>query len=334
MTTSTPETDDALDPAGSGDGAGGFLKRLILALLKIGLALLILAGLAIGAWLIFRELDRSFDAVIVRIERNTRRIEESDTEIDALQEQNFARQVQAADLEAALAAREQEIVDLEEGLSADLDRQAQKLAEVEELTAALIVETDTLGQETAALGAGLLALQEDLNTNGQQIDQLGGTVDGLAAGLAALDNRSTEVQSQVDDLAAEDLAGWRRAVALFRVWEMIGRARLRLVEGNAGLAAADVELALAAVDDLLAGDLSAGNSAAGDSAAVTTGQGEDEPDPLAGDLAALRERLVLAATNLPDQPIAAGRDLETAWEALDAILAQTLTGAEEVTDEG
>jgi uncharacterized protein YoxC len=315
MTTSTPETDDTLDPTGPGDGAGGFLKRLILALLKVGLALLILAGLAIGAWLIFRELDRSFDAVIVRIERNTRRIEESDTEIDALQEQNFARQVQAADLEAALAAREQEIVDLEEGLSADLDRQAQKLAEVEELTAALIVETDTLGQETAALGAGLLALQEDLNTNGQQIDQLGGTVDGLAAGLAALDNRSTEVQSQVDDLAAEDLAGWRRAVALFRVWEMIGQA--------------GVELALSAVDDLLAGDL-----AAGDSAAVTTGQGEDEPDPLAGDLAALRERLVLAATNLPDQPIAAGRDLETAWEALDAILAQTLTGAEEVTDEG
>ena len=316
MTSSMPETDDALDPAGSGGGAWGFLKRLILALLKVGLALLILAGLAVGAWFILRELDRSFDSVVVRIERNTRRIEESEAEISALEEQNFARQVQAAELEAALADREREIADLEGGLSADLDRQAQMLAEVEEQAANLAAEADTLGQETAALSAGLLALQEDLNANGQQIDQLGGDVDGLTAELAALDDRSVELQSQVDDLAAEDLAGWRRAIALFRVWETIGRARLRLVEGNAGLAAADVDLALAAIDDLLAGYL----------AEVTSGQGAEEPGPLAEDLTALRERLVLAAANLPDEPLAAGRDLETAWENLDAIISDALTG--------
>jgi uncharacterized protein YoxC len=319
MTTSMPETNDASDPAGS----GGFLKRLLLAMLKVGLALLILAGLAIGAWLIFLELDRSFDAVIVRIERNTRRIEEGEAEIGVLEEQNYARQVQVADLEAALADREQEIADLEKGLSADLDHQAEMLAEVEKLTAALTAETDSLGQETAALSAGLMALQEDLNANGQQIDQLGGAVDGFSTELAALDSRSAEVQNQadelqgqLDELAAEDLAGWRRAIALFRVWEMIGRARLRLVEGNAGLAATDLELALVAVDDLLAGD----------SAAAPSDQGLDEPGPLALDLVTLRERLVLTAANLPDQPIAAGRDLETAWEALAAIISDALTG--------
>ena len=123
MTNSTPETDDALDSTSSG-GAGDFLKRLILALLKVSLVLLILVGLAIGAWLIFLELDRSFDSVIVRIERNTRRIEESETGISALEEQNFAQRVQVADLEAALAAREQEIANLEEGLSSDLDQLA------------------------------------------------------------------------------------------------------------------------------------------------------------------------------------------------------------------
>ena len=114
------------------------------------------------------------------------------------------------------------------------------------------------------------------------------------------------------------MAGWRRAIALFRIWEMIGRARLRLVDDNAGLAAADVELALAAVDDLLARDL----------AVTATAQDEVEPAPLAEDLSTLRERLVLAGANLPDQPIAAGRDLETAWETLDAIITNVVANGE------
>jgi hypothetical protein len=83
---------------------------------------------------------------------------------------------------------------------------------------------------------------------------------------------------------------------------MIGRARLRLLESNFGLAAADIDLAIAAIDDLLGGDV-------------------DEP---ADDLTAVRERLVLAAASLPDQPLVTGRDLETAWEALDEIVARAV----------
>ncbi|MFN2223146.1 MAG: hypothetical protein ACK2UH_11370, partial [Candidatus Promineifilaceae bacterium] len=64
--------------------------------------------------------------------------------------------------------------------------------------------------------------------------------------------------------------------------------------------------AIAAVDDLLAVDT-------------------DQP---AEDLVAVRERLLLATTSLPDQPLVAGRDLETAWEALDAIMAGAVGNGE------
>ena len=101
---------------------------------------------------------------------------------------------------------------------------------------------------------------------------------------------------------AEELAGWRRAVALFRAWEMIGRARLRLLENNLGLAATDIELAIVALDDLIEGE-------------------SDQPSE---DLIPIRERLVLAGVSLPDQPAATARDLETAWEALDAIVAEAV----------
>jgi chromosome segregation ATPase len=317
MTTRASESDGTPEPAG--DGESGFLQRLFLALLKVGLALLILAGLAIGAWFIIRELDRSFDSVIVRTERNTRRIEETEAEINTLQEQNYARGVQIAALEAALAERESEIAALQEELDAGLDRQSALLAEVEGETVTLAGQAEALSGETALLGAGLVALQDDLNANGLQIDQLGGTVDGLSLTLSALDSRAAGIQDQVDELAVEDLAGWRRAVNLFRIWQMIGRARLRLVESNMGLAAADIELALAAIDELPANELLAADAETNGPAATNEG------------LFTVRERLQLAASNLPDQPQVAGRDLETAWETLDIIIASALV---EPTPEG
>jgi chromosome segregation ATPase len=316
MSTDLPEneatvaTNSAPDPGSSdrnkSSSAGGFLKRLFLAFVKIALALLFIAVLAFGAWLLYIEINRSFDSVITRIERNTRRIEEKEAEIDTLEEQNYAQQLQVAELEATLATREAEINALEGELSANLDQQGERLTNLETDAAMLTGRADALDGEAAILGAGLVALQEDLNNNGQQIDQLGGAVDGLSDALAALDGRTAELQGQVAQLASEDLAGWRQAVGLFRAWEMIGRARLRLLEGNAGLAAADIELAVTAIDDLLTA----------------------EPEQSADDLVAIRERLLLASTSLPDEPLVAGRDLETAWEALDAVMAVAIGSGE------
>ncbi len=315
MTTDLPENDAIVaaddDPVMTGpdpdrSGGGDFLKRLLLAFVKVALGLAIIAGIAFGAWLLFVEINRSFDSVITRIERNTRRIEETETEIDALQEQNYARGVQVTKLEAVVATREAEITTLEEELGASMDQQGARIAGVEDEAAALTGRADALNSETANLSAGLVALQEDLNNNGQQIDQLGGAVDGLSEALATLDNRAAELQNQVEQLASEDLAGWRRVVALFRAWEMIGRARLRLLENDYGLATVDIELAIAAIDDLMEAD---------------SGQPAE-------DLVAIRERLLLATTSLPDQPLVAGRDLETAWEALDAIVAEAVGNGE------
>jgi len=289
----------SIDPAGSG---GNFLKRLFLAFIKVIVALLIIAGLAFGAWLIVRELDRSFDAVIGRVDRNTRRIEETEATIDSLEEQNFAAELQITKLETAVATREQEIATLAEELGASLDQQGRALAEIETEAQTLAGRADDLDDEAALLTTGLAALQNDLNANSQQIDQVGGTVDGLLADLAELDSRAADLQSQVDDLAAEELAGWRRAVGLFRAWEMIGRARLRLLENNLGLAATDIELAIAAIDDLAEGD----------------------SDQLPEDLVAIRERLLLASISLPEEPAVTARDLETAWEALDALVANAV----------
>ena len=55
----------------------------------------------------------------------------------------------------------------------------------------------------------------------------------------------------------------------------------------------------------------------------------EETGDLAESLGLVQTRLDLAATALPDDPEAAARDLNTAWEALDAVLTTLL---EEVSE--
>ena len=62
----------------------GFLKRLLLAFIKLTIFFIVLAVLAVGGWLIYQEIDRSFGSVTQRMEINARRIEESNQLIDTL----------------------------------------------------------------------------------------------------------------------------------------------------------------------------------------------------------------------------------------------------------
>ena len=118
-----------------------------------------------------------------------------------------------------------------------------------------------------------------------------------------------QVDLQSDDLTAfgetlttADLVALRQTIYLFRVWEMVARARLRLLENNAGLAGADVARSQEAVAALIA----AGDFADADG------------------LAQLAQRLDLAAAGLPNSPAAAAADLELAWESIDQLLAALL----------
>lgn len=296
--TEPDETNQSTSPSSSG-GFFGFLKRLLLAALKVGLVLLILAGLAYGAWLIFRELDRSFASVVTRMNRNTSRIEVVEADLASALDQNAVQQGRIESLQNDLATREAQINELDQEMGAELERQGEQLTGLDGDTGDLIAQTGVISGEVSSLGAGLLVLQEDINANSQQVDELGGSVDGLLVAQTELETAATTMQAELDRLANEELAGWRRVVRLFRVWELVSRARLRLVEDNAGLALADLEAAMAAADELAAGE------AGGPEAEI---------------LDLVRARLVLAADNLPDQPAVAARDLESAWEALDELI--------------
>lgn len=305
-----PQTDNESTQPGFFTRLGGFLKRLLLAFLKLGLAFIVLVALAGVAWLIYQEIDRSFDSVTTRMDANTGRIEGAESDIETLlaaneigEEQVKALQTAVATQDATIATQEATIATLESDLAAGQEQQDEVLAMLEERVPALVASTDAISSSVTFLNDGLVSLQGDTTANVSDIDALGGEVDALEIDLIALNGQVEAVQVELSDYSAEEFTRMRQALALFRMWEMVSRARLRLIEQNAGQAADDIDTALASIGRQLAADPEA----------------EESTSP---GLEQVQQRLTLAAANLPDDQPAAARDLETAWELLDASLAE------------
>lgn len=266
------------------------LKTIIRLLLTIFL-LVALAGLAqYGLAQINSRFDDQLDTSIDAVNQ---RIDLLFSDVEGLMETDRQHREQLAELSSEQGAREE---DLEE-MSSTLARQEEVLAGLETQTAELMTSGETISQSLAILEGGLVALQGDLNANGIRIDEIGGQIDGLRAEAAALNSQLGDLTVELTEPDAE-VQNLQDVLRLFRLWELIARARLRLTEDNAGLAIVDLESALEALG---------------------TTSPEEAPS-----MADVENRLTLALSSLPDDPEAAGRDLDAAWEILDGLLAEAL----------
>lgn len=298
-----PQTDYEPTQSGFFPRLGGFLKRLLLAFLKLGLVFIALVVIVGTAWFIYREINRSFDSVTTRMDISTGRIELAESDIDALLVDSDIQQEQLATLQTAVAAQDEQLASLESDLVAGQEQQEEALATLEERLIVLIASTDTISSNLSILNEGLVSLQRDTTTNVSDIDALGGDVDALQVDLTGLNGQVEAVQAELSDYSADEFNRMRQALALFRIWEVVSRARLRLIEQNVGLAAADIAASLASIDRML----------------ETLSEEEEATTAV---LEQVQQRLTLAAANLPDDPVTAARDLETAWELIDTALAE------------
>lgn len=280
---------------------GRRIRRSILWILSTALitfALIVVIGAIIwGAFLGYEELRRSFGAIAARNTINEQKIDLLRSDVDNLMADSRrvnSLQSEVSDLEARLAQL-QEIL-------ADLRRQQEMLAALEEDTAMALNASEAVAQDTAALSTALSALQGDISNSSQSIDELGGEVDQLRSEVSSLASGLTELQAAAAARAEDELTGTRQVLTLFRAWELISRARLRLLEDNFGLARADTEQALRTMDRLLA----------------------DAPEEEVEAWQRIQTRLELAFATLPGDPAMAAGDLESAWDALDQVLTAML----------
>lgn len=291
-----------------------FLGRFLWAFVKVVMVLLLLVALGFGGYVGVRELSQSLVKLSADSYETAARVDLLRSDVNALMENETAGRRQSNTLQNDLTALDGRVAALERELEADLAQQAEQLAVLEGRVDEAIAAGEAISENVTLLNDGIGALQSDIVGYGSDLDALGGEVDSLQSEILGLETQTETIETSLADplAATEDVAELREILILFRVWELVARARLRLVEENPGLALADVQAAQMAL------------------AAVT----ESASEEMAATLEPVQQRLDLAADGLPDDPVTAARDLESAWEALDALLGEMLGLPEAAVEEG
>lgn len=294
----------------------GFFRRFFGLLIRSLFLSLLLLGLGIGGIYLFNEAVRSSNNLSASLNAFESRVNLLRSDVDGL----VARDREQGQVLAQLRSDSSQMEAQLSSLTQDLNSQSEALAALE---AALTTAVSTNETAVATLQEGLVALQTDLNTNSGSIDALGGEIDTLQGQINSLRQGNEQfatavnedvvaVEALVDEAVAlvtsnsQEMVQLQRSLRLFHVWELITRTRLQLVEGNVGLAQTDLNQALAVTAQLIAvSEL-------------------EEDEALAAGLTAVQTRLELALENLATSPQLAARDLETAWDLLDELLAERL----------
>jgi phosphoglycerate-specific signal transduction histidine kinase len=284
-------------------------------LVKVVLVLAVIAALGFGGYLGIRELGNAYLDLSAESVETAARVELLRSDVNTLMENDTSGRRESNAFQNDLTALDGRVSVVEREMTADLERQTAQLAVLEARLDEMVEAGVVISENVALLNGGIAALQTDIVGFGSDLDSLGGEVDGLQSEVAGLDGETVALQASLEDplAATEDVAELRQILVLFRVWELVARARLRLVEGNPGLALADVQTAQGALSAVI----------------------EASSEEMAAVLTPVQQRLDLAAASLPNDPITAARDLETAWEALDGLLSELLgLPVVEVEEEG
>lgn len=284
---------------GCGSRAVWVAKAVFTFLLVVG----VLVAIVWGSYTIYEmvqgEVNRSSSSVSTRFEAQDSRIDILRQEVNALVAANPGQEDKLAQLQQSLTAVNTQL----STLNTDLAQQNNVLATLEASMATTLSNDDAAANSIVVLNDSLAALQSDFNSASTRLDKFGGEVDGLTGEVALLDETAVTAQEQAlkSETAVDDMA---QTLMLFRAWELISRARLRLLENNTGLAQADIEDADTMLRVLI----------------LTLPEASDQ----IATYQRVQTRLALATDNLALDPAIASADLETAWDVLDKILAARL----------
>lgn len=284
-----------------GRAIGWFFKSL----LRLVVFVILIAILVAGAWIGYQELNRSFASVRQGAEINEDRIELLRSDMQAVMETLPEHDAQLRDVDSSLGAVDtrldgvdERLIGVEDRLADDLAHQAEVLTALETEINNLIADSESIHEHMATMDGDLATVQDGLMTTGTAIADLEGDIAGVESSLA---EEAARLEGEIVDPAGQ-LADMQQLLILFRSWELVSRARLHLIQGNGGLAIADLSVAVDTLDVLVAGNDS----------------------PTADRLLVARQRMLLAIDSLPDDPVTASRDLESAWEAIDGVLGSLL----------
>lgn len=211
--------------------------------------LFLTTALAWGGYLAVAELQRSMTSLATRIDAAESRINLLRSDVNTLVEGNpdSVQQSEITNLQQQVTNLENRVATWQTDLTADLAHQQELLTGLQTGLTAVLSDTTTHTTQITNLQEISIELEQELEGVNGRLDDLRHDTTGLQTTVTGLQ----ETAITQEDLTAE-IQETQQTLTLFRVWQLIARARLRLVEANVGLATADVELALRTMDSLVA----------------------------------------------------------------------------------
>jgi chromosome segregation ATPase len=276
------------DQEGNGSSrAGSALVWALKILIKVAVATVLILAMIGFVWLGWQQLDRWMS-------RTTRRIVLLETDADFLLDNLATSETRYNNLRTQVANEEQHSATL----TREIGQQSNLMATFESQVLSLADDGRSMSESVRLLGEGVISLQGDVNENVSDIDDLGGQLDSLSVDAAELESQIANLEGIISE-TDQQLIRLKQALYWFRLWELMARARLQISDNNLGLAAADIETALSLASSI--------------PEAATEVETEI--------LVAITTRLELAAQELPNEPVTAARDLESAWDIIDQVIA-------------
>ena len=150
----------------AGDNGPGFFSRLLRALIRTLLALLIVAGLIVAGWFIFTELRRSFDVVGRRLDRQVDEIAGQQQSIDQLA-------TRLAGVDESVSGQDGTLRNLETSMAENATAQSSARATSQAELGALSLDGETRAQSLAQLTDAVAALQADISSGRQRSRRAG-----------------------------------------------------------------------------------------------------------------------------------------------------------------
>jgi len=301
----------------------GWFTRLVRVTLRLIFAVVL--GLALGAGIYYGTIA-IFNNVIEPIQDNTQGIKALETRFQLAEEDQkqqadeITARIQALEIsgdqhKAALAELQGRIDTLEADQAALLETATNELNAILDQAAQ---EQDALKKDVGNLDADLKSLNSEMNGIVQNYDSLQAEVDELVKNISANDENLARIEAEWNEKLSEFTAV-QHDLQLFKTIELLTRSRYHLVQNNLGLARQDIQDGY----DLLL--LIQGT--------IPEYQVETYSDILS--------RIESALANLPQRPVAAADDVDSAWNLLlrglpdqpeaDASSTSTPTPASSVT---
>lgn len=296
MKVMMPSEPPPSQPANPGPGP---VRRFFGALARLLLLMLLVGGVAAAGYYLWQELQRSSGSANARLNDQAAQIDALSVQLETQEGEVAAARATLTGLDAQLAGNLDELQTAAQSID---EAQNESLGTLASEVATLSAAAGTVDASLAALGDRQETLQIEARGLDEALSGQNATAVAMLNNLSGLATRQGAVVQTVTDFEAElvraDPAALRQAMQVFRLWQLVARARLRLVENNLGLAADDVNLSLGALAAL--SENSAGRQAEA--------------------LGRIEERLLAVQENLPDAPLPAANDLDLVWQDLDGLL--------------